>query len=214
MNRVTSTLVITVSTTAPVLEHLYSCNRSEETKLRRQQDSTIEVKTCCWMMGNLLMFEGSIMTSILWNPMREMESMRHDLDRLFYSGLSQAKSEGDREFAPALQLWETDADYVVKFRLPGVKADEIAIEATPQTLMVSGAIAADVPEGAKVHYREYGGGTFRRSLKFPGTIDTENVAADYSDGVLTISLPKTNATRTVKVSLNGSEQGAIAGENS
>ncbi|MEO1134517.1 MAG: Hsp20/alpha crystallin family protein, partial [Cyanobacteria bacterium J06639_1] len=86
------------------------------------------------------------------------------------------------------------------------------IEATPQTLSVSGAIAADVPEGAKVHYREYGGGKFRRGLKFPGTIDTESVAADYTNGVLTVTLPKTNATRTVKVSLNGSEPNAIADE--
>lgn len=150
------------------------------------------------------------MTSILWNPVREMEAMRQDLDSLFYGGLSNAKSDGDREFAPALHLWETDANYVAKFRLPGMKADEIEIEATPQTLIVSGAIASDVPEGAKVHYREYGGGKFRRRLKFPGNVDTENVAADYTDGVLTVTLPKTNATRSVKVSLNGAEQGAIA----
>ncbi|MEM9155061.1 MAG: Hsp20/alpha crystallin family protein [Cyanobacteria bacterium P01_F01_bin.33] len=152
------------------------------------------------------------MTSILWNPVLEMESMRQDLDRLFYNGLAHGKPEGDREFAPALHLWETDASYVVKFRVPGAKADEIEIEATPQMLTVIGTVTADVPEGAKVHYHEYGGGKFRRSLKFPGTIETEGVAADYTDGVLTVTLPKTNATRTVKVSLNGA--GAIADENS
>jgi HSP20 family protein len=141
------------------------------------------------------------MTLVRWNPIVEMEGIRRDLDRMFDASFG---NDASKHAAPTLlQLWETGEAYIVRVAVPGVSADNLAIEATPNGLIVSGKTGFSAPEGARLRHAEFGEGEFRRAVKFGTQVKTENVSAKCDSGILTVTLPKADTARVVKVSLNG-----------
>src|SRR5205807_6714665 len=107
-----------------------------------------------------------------------------------------------RPWSPAVDIFETENELVLKADVPDVELKDIDVRVENQTLTISGERQFHQDENSKGYHRiERSYGSFVRSFSVPNTVDTEKVAADYKNGVLTISLPKKEAAkpRQVKV---------------
>jgi HSP20 family protein len=106
------------------------------------------------------------------------------------------------DWAPAMDVQETDTDYLVKTDLPEVPKDQIKINIEDGVLTIEGERKQEKDEKTK-HYhrmeREYG--KFVRRLTIPSEVDVPKVVADFKDGVLSVRLPKSAAVRPKNVSV-------------
>src|SRR5215467_4616819 len=128
--------------------------------------------------------------------------------RMFEDAFSRLLSEPrtGRPWSPAVDIFETENDLVLKADVPDVDLKDIEVRVENQTLTVRGERKFEQQENAKGYHRiERSYGTFVRSFAVPSTVDTEKVNAVYKNGVLSISLPKKEAAkpRQVKVEVQG-----------
>jgi HSP20 family protein len=97
-------------------------------------------------------------------------------------------------WAPAVDVYETDGLYVVTAEVPGLSREQIDLAAEDFRLTIQGRREADpiTAGGGAVHFHqvERGHGSFRRTFEFSAKIDPDQITADLTDGVLTISIPK------------------------
>lgn len=136
------------------------------------------------------------------SPFGELERMRQQMDRLLegYSGAPFRTSAG---VYPAINLTEGENSYYVRAELPGVKAEDIDIQATQNTLSISGErVIADAAEGARYHRREREGGKFSRVFSLPGDVDPDRIEAKMVDGVLTVVIAKAEAAKPKQIKVN------------
>jgi len=107
--------------------------------------------------------------------------------------------------APSVDLSETDEALQIRMDLPGVKPEEIDVEVTGNTIRISGERKEEQEEQGKTFHRvERRSGSFARALTLPGAVEEDKVEAEYEDGVLNITLPKTEQARTRKIDVKGS----------
>jgi HSP20 family protein len=141
-----------------------------------------------------------------WNPLREMATMQSALDKFFDESWQQWPRMG--EGGLALDVDETPDHYIVTTDLPGVNAENINVTVQNELLTIT----AEVPEqtvehkDAKSLVRERRYGRMSRSIRLPQTIDAGKVEAEYKDGTLKLTLPKSEDTKvkTIPVKVNGS----------
>jgi len=124
--------------------------------------------------------------------------------RMFEDAFSRFLSEpqGNRPWTPAVDIYETENELVLKADLPEVELKDIDVRVENQTLTISGERKFEKKEADKGYHRiERSYGTFQRSFAVPNTFDTEKIGASFKNGVLTVSLPKKEAAkpRQIKV---------------
>lgn len=126
-----------------------------------------------------------------WDPFREM------------APLLAAERE---QFSPAFDVKETDQGYLFRADLPGVKASDVEVTMQGTRLQVSGKREADHEEKTDTYYTyERSFGSFLRTFTLPQEADPKSVHADLSDGVLTISVGKTQAAQPRKIEVKAGE---------
>ena len=95
------------------------------------------------------------------------------------------------EVAPAVDVYETDDEVVVKAELPGTKKEDVEVTATEDRVLISGkSTTTEEVEEDNYYRREMRYGSFRRSIALPHAIDPEAVSAKFADGVLEVRAPK------------------------
>ncbi len=131
-------------------------------------------------------------------------SLHKDLDRMLTLVTQPASTMRNRSTttttAPALQVWETSDHYTVKALIPGADRDSLSIEASPKGLALSGKVILSNPE-ATLRYSEFQSADFSRTITLPTPVKVDEVAASYIDGILSVTLPKAEVNRVVKVQL-------------
>ena len=134
---------------------------------------------------------------IRWEPAREMMTLREAMDRLFDDAFTRPLSlTGGNWAAPAIDMYQTDNEIVVKASLPGVKADEVQINVTGDVLTLKGEInQKDEVKEKAYHIREQRWGSFERSVMLPANVVADKAKADFENGILTITLPKAEEAR-------------------
>ncbi len=131
-----------------------------------------------------------------WEPMREMMSLREAMDRLFDDAFTRPLSLGVASAMPALDMYQTADEVVVRAALPGLKAEDVQISVTGDVLTLRGEFKqADEKKEATYHIREQRYGAFERSVMLPTDVQTDKARADFENGVLTITLPKAEAVK-------------------
>ena len=125
-----------------------------------------------------------------YNPFAEGEDFPAGL-RLFQDTVNRLLSEPSnaRPWAPAVDILETENELVIKADVPEVDLKDIDIQIENNTLTFKGERKFE-SNGGGYHRIERGYGAFVRAFTVPSTVDTENVRADYKNGVLTVTLPK------------------------
>jgi HSP20 family protein len=112
----------------------------------------------------------------------------------------------NRPWAPAVDVYETENELVLKADLPAVELNDIDVRVENQTLTISGERKFEQQNNSKGFHRiERSYGKFSRSFSVPTVFDSEQVAAEFQNGVLTVKLPKKEAAkpRQVKIESRG-----------
>ncbi len=141
-----------------------------------------------------------------WQPFQEMNTVKRQLDQLFdeFAGVETAKAT----WTPAATLVESEAALTLHVQLPGIKVDDIDIQASREVVAISGdRTAPALAEGETLRRNEFRYGAFRRVVSLPAAIDPKQVTADYEAGILVLTLPKAEDERNkvVKVSVAGAK---------
>ena len=135
---------------------------------------------------------------IRWEPAREMMTLREAMDRLFDDAFTSPLStrNGWSMATPAIDMYQTDNEVVVKAALPGMKADEVQINVTGDILTLKGELKhEEEKKGKSWQIREHRWGAFERSVRLPTSVISDQAKADFDNGILTISLPKSEEVR-------------------
>jgi HSP20 family protein len=132
------------------------------------------------------------MNLVRWDPFRDFEGIEARLHRLFSD--VPARTEDESLFggwSPAVDIQETDNEFILKADLPDVKKDDVKVELEDGVLTVEGERRKEKEEkGKRFHKIERAYGKFVRHFTLPTEVDAPNVKAEFKDGVLNIRLPK------------------------
>lgn len=130
----------------------------------------------------------------------DLESMRQNANRLFGQVLGRPYWQSHAGVFPLVNIIEDTDYFCIRSEIPGVEGKEIDISATGRSLTVSGErrIVSE-GENVKYHRREREGGTFNRVIALPHDIQAEKIAAEYTDGILTITIPKAETAKPKKI---------------
>ena len=138
-------------------------------------------------------------------PSEELERMRRQMDWLS-SGLSRGQfREPTAGVFPLMNVTEDKENYYVRAELPGFKAGDLDISVTGEALSISG--ERKLPgedEKAQYHRREREAGKFSRIISLPTQMDTKRVEAQCTDGILTVTMPKSEAAKPKQISIKAS----------
>jgi HSP20 family protein len=154
------------------------------------------------------------MTVVRWEPLRELGSLQNEMNRLFNTVFDTPQPAGSamRRWMPAMDLVESDENFVLRADLPGLSEEDIKIEFEDGTLTVSGERKAEHESKSEGYYRvERAFGSFSRSLTLPQGIDPEAVTANFDRGVLEVRIPKPEQRKPRRIEIGGSAQQTIEG---
>jgi HSP20 family protein len=150
-------------------------------------------------------------TLVRWDPVREVDSLHSDLDRVFdaFFGGRSRNGVASRRWVPAMDLAEEGDELVLRADLPGLTEDDVEVEVKDRVLTVSGERRAEEKKEGEGYYRvERAFGSFSRSLSLPDGIDADKVRAEFDNGVLEVRIPKPEERKTHRVQIgNGSVEG-------
>ncbi len=137
-----------------------------------------------------------------YNPFNEAVSLREAMDRLFADSFiapSMGNFAGTR--GTGANLFETANGFILQIPMPGVKPENVEITAQQDTLSLKWTTNVEVPEGATALWHGFQSGQYQQSFTLPAPINSESAEAHYTDGVLTLNLPKAEhaKARTLKV---------------
>lgn len=142
----------------------------------------------------------------MWrSPFEELERMRRDMDRLFQDLTEGIFREPRAGVFPLVNVTEGGDNYYVRAELPGMKAEDLDISVTGNSLSIAGErrIRAE-DEKANYHRREREAGKFSRVISLPAQVDTAKVEASCVDGILTVVLPKSEAAKPKQITVKTS----------
>jgi HSP20 family protein len=157
------------------------------------------------------------MALIRWEPVRELNTIQSEMNRLFNTFFESPQSGGTqlRRWIPAMDLVETDGEYVLRADLPGLTEKDVNIEFEDNVLTISGERKAEHEERKEGYYRvERASGTFSRSLTLPEGVDPERVRASFDRGVLEVRIPKPEQRKPRKVTISAAGEPAATIEGS
>ena len=143
----------------------------------------------------------------MWDPFQEMDDLLSTFDRSFGSrALPGPKGDATglslRDWTPAVDISETDEEYLITFELPDVSRDDIKVSIEDGILTVTGERKVEKEDKKKKFHRvERFYGSFSRSFNLPEDVDTEGIHAGYADGVLNLSLKKTERPAPTSVAI-------------
>lgn len=151
------------------------------------------------------------MAIVTWQPFRELAAMQHRLDRMFSDTLPRAyagfrvpsgEDQGLGAWAPAVDIFETDQNVVLKAELAGVDPKDVEVRVENNTLYLKGQRKVDTEVKEENYHRvERSFGSFARSFALPDSVDADKVAAEYQNGILTLTIPKKEKAKSRAISI-------------
>ena len=146
-------------------------------------------------------------TLVRWEPFRELASFQNEMSR-FMNGLLDGPGRVTQSWVPALDVWETEADVVYAFDLPGIPEDAISIEVKDDALTVSAEREKTDEVSEDGYFRfERRFGSFARAVGLPKGIDQDGIVARYENGVLEVRVPKPAQAKPRTIALSKTIEG-------
>ena len=145
------------------------------------------------------------MALVQWNPWTGLEALRREVDRLFDTHVAAMFGNGNTHrvmWAPRLDVHELDQAFVVEADLPGVRLEDITVSLENNTVVIAGERQEtwSNAEGRPTH-RELSYGAFQRAVPLPTAVNTDQVEATYTNGMLTVTIPKAAEARTKRIAI-------------
>ena len=147
------------------------------------------------------------MAVIRWDPFRDLNTLQDRMNRMFEDANRGGRPDdpvSTTSWSPSVDIFETENSITVKAEVPGVKQDDIELSLENNVLTLKGERRFEKDTNDENYHRiERAYGTFSRSFSIPAVVDEDNIAADYKEGVLTITLPKTEKARPKQIAISG-----------
>ena len=147
------------------------------------------------------------MNLIKWDPFMELEDVSSRLNRIF--GRNPVRSESNTEmmavadWMPSVDISETDTAYLIKGEIPGVKKEDVKVTIQDGMLTIQGERKQEKEDkGKKFHRIECSYGSFVRSFRVPDDADESAVKAEFKDGMLNVTLPKSAKAKPKSVNVS------------
>src|SRR6202043_3374753 len=146
---------------------------------------------------------------IRWNRFRNTSNLQEQVNRLFESSFpGKGEASALATWAPVVDIYETENELVIKADLPDLRDKDIDVRVENNTLTIRGErkFEKDVNEDNYLRIeRAYG--SFMRSFSLPNTVSSENIRADYSNGVLTLHMAKLEESKPKQIKISISANG-------
>jgi HSP20 family protein len=136
--------------------------------------------------------------------MRDMVTLRDAMDRLFDEAFTRPWfSDGGRGTGmPAVDMYQTDDDVIVKVAVPGIKPEDVQISVTGDMLTIKGETKEETDNKEKAyHIREQRWGSFERVITLPSAVRSDKAQAEFENGILNITLPKAEEVKPKTISV-------------
>lgn len=131
-----------------------------------------------------------------WTPMNEMLSLRDAMDRWFDDAWRRPLNLYDGWTSPQVDMYETDDSVIVNATMPGFEAEDIDISVAGDVLTIRAEHRREEETRERnYHLRERHFGTMSRSLTLPTIVKADDADAEFKNGVLHLTLPKTEEVR-------------------
>ena len=147
------------------------------------------------------------MAIVRWEPFRDLITLQDRMNRMFDERFGRVQA-GDINmvtgaWSPAVDIYETDHNIIVKAELPEMKEKDIDIRLENDTLTLKGERKFEKETREENYHRvERAYGAFSRSFTLPTSVDQDKISAEYKDGVLKITLPKKVETKPKQIKVN------------
>jgi HSP20 family protein len=143
------------------------------------------------------------MSMIRWEPFDEMMSIRESMDRLFEDFFSRRpRTAGPLVWQPALEVYETDNEVVVKAELPGIDPKSVNVTVTAEGLTIKGEAKSEHEDKGRNYYRrELRYGAFQRTVALPNEVKSDETKATFKHGILEVKIPKAERVRPKTVAV-------------
>jgi HSP20 family protein len=150
------------------------------------------------------------MALVRWNPWREMATLQQQMNRLFDETLVPATGwERSLVRVPAAEMKETQEAIHLKLEVPGIEAKNLDVQVTENAVSISGERKEETQtEENGVTKSEFHYGKFQRVIPLPARIQNTQVQAEYKDGILSLTLPKSEEEKNKVVKVNLEEAAA------
>ena len=136
-------------------------------------------------------------------PMRNLFSLHNEMGRIFGDLFAPHEGGTDTEetsWMPTVDISETENGYEIRAELPGVSEDDVNVSLTDNVLTVKGEKRQEAEtEGKNYHRVERRYGNFQRRFTLPSDVETDDIKAEFSDGVLTLSIPKPEVVKPTEI---------------
>ncbi|WP_145352277.1 Hsp20/alpha crystallin family protein [Roseimaritima multifibrata] len=139
------------------------------------------------------------MLATRWEPWNELTRLNREMDRMFGRGGNRRSSLAGVGSFPALNMWEDEANLYAEAELPGFAIDDLEIYVVDNQLTIKGERRPPELEGGVWQRQERGYGNFSRVIELPIEIRAEGVSAELKNGVLHVTLPKTEAVKPRRI---------------
>jgi HSP20 family protein len=140
----------------------------------------------------------------LMEPFREMENLQHEMNRLFdrwtHTGNGESKGFG---YIPSVEMNETDEAVQLKLEVPGLEAKDLDVEVMNDAVSIKGERKSETKTEEKGMIRsEFHYGSFARVIPLPAHVQNDKVTAEYKNGILNLTLPKSEEEKKKIVKIN------------
>jgi HSP20 family protein len=151
------------------------------------------------------------MNIVRYDPFRDLRSLQDEMNRLFSSTFSRGGSDEQMfggAWTPSVDIYENKDNIVLEAELPGMKSEDVNISIENNILTISGERKFEKKsEGDNFHRVERGYGSFTRSFTLPPTVSSENVTAEFENGVLHLTLAKREEAKPRRIEIKAGSGG-------
>ncbi|MCL4789722.1 MAG: Hsp20/alpha crystallin family protein [Verrucomicrobia bacterium] len=152
---------------------------------------------------NVIRWQRPVMTP--WSSFGRLSDLREEIDRLFDAPLNELARTSNllSGWTPALDVYEQKDNFVIKVELPGMSKEDITVSLHEGSLSISGERKSGTKHTeAEVYRAERFFGRFQRTVTLPAPIAPDKVKAQYKDGILTVTLPKTEEAKPKQIDVS------------
>ena len=146
------------------------------------------------------------MSIVRYDPFRDLRTLQEEVNRLFSSNLTRGFGEegiGRGAWNPSVDIFENKDQIVLEAELPGMKQDDFELTVENNVITLRGERQFEKKEESDNYHRvERSYGSFTRSFTLPQTVSAEGATAEYSNGVLRVTLPKREETKARRIQIN------------
>jgi HSP20 family protein len=142
------------------------------------------------------------MRLVRWQPFTEMESLRHQMERMF-DELAGINRQSSTDWTPAIEIQDREDSLVLRAEIPGVAAKDLDIQVAREAVAISGEHHYENKVQEQSFFRtELRYGSFQRTIPLPIAVDNHQVQAEFKDGILKLTLPKAREAKQKIVKIN------------